>query len=118
MKESRLENAHKHVYESSCIACHENLFPPELTKEGEDAHLYYTRENKPADLQCINCHLDAGHYIAGYVHGGNTDFTKTITNNRPKYTAPATGNRIYIIQGANPWFRCIFQYDCHSGRHI
>ncbi len=86
---SRLENAQKHVYESSCIACHENLFPPGLTKEGEDAHLYYTRENKPADLQCINCHLNAGHYIPGYVHSGNTEFSKTITSNLPKFTAPA-----------------------------
>ena len=73
----KLEHARKHVYESSCIACHENLFPPELTKEGADAHLYYTSKNKPADLQCINCHLNAGHYIDGYVHGGNTGFGAT-----------------------------------------
>jgi formylglycine-generating enzyme len=84
----RLENAHRYVYESSCIACHENLFPPKLSKEGEDAHLYYTGKNKPADLQCINCHLDAGHYIAGYVHSGNTDFAKTTVSDRAKFTAP------------------------------
>ena len=86
---SRLENAREHVYESSCLACHENLFPKDLTKEGEDAHIYYTGKNKPADLHCINCHLDAGHYIEGYIHSGNTGFAKTTQDNRPVYTTPA-----------------------------
>jgi formylglycine-generating enzyme len=86
---SKLENARKYVYESSCIACHVNLFPAQLSKEGEDAHIYYTSKNKPADLQCINCHLDAGHYIEGYVHSGNTDFGKTSLSTLPKFTAPA-----------------------------
>jgi formylglycine-generating enzyme required for sulfatase activity len=86
---SRPENAREHVYESACLYCHENLFPQGLTKEGEDAHIYYTSESKPADLHCINCHLDAGHYIEGYVHSGNTGFAKTAPDNRPAYTAPA-----------------------------
>jgi formylglycine-generating enzyme len=86
---AKLENAQRYVYESSCIACHENLFPAQLSKEGEDAHIYYTGKNKPADLQCINCHLDAGHYIEGYVHSGNTDFVKTSASNLPKFSAPA-----------------------------
>jgi formylglycine-generating enzyme len=89
VERSRLENARKYVYESSCLACHENLFPPQLSKEGEDAHLYYTSKNKPTDLQCINCHLDAGHYIEGYVHSGNTDFGKTALTNLPKFESPA-----------------------------
>jgi formylglycine-generating enzyme required for sulfatase activity/nitrate/TMAO reductase-like tetraheme cytochrome c subunit len=72
-EKSKPENARKHVYESSCIACHQNLFPPKLSQEGSDAHLYYTSPNKPAELHCINCHLNAGHYIEGYVHG-NKDF--------------------------------------------
>jgi len=90
---SQLEHARKYVYEASCLACHVNLFPPELTKEGEDAHLYYTSANKPADLQCINCHLNAGHYIEGYVHGGNADFVKTTFSTMPKFTAPAVVSR-------------------------
>ena len=85
---SRLEHAQKYVYESSCIACHENLFPQGLSKEGEDAHIYFTSKNKPEDLRCINCHLDAGHYIEGYVHTGNTAFVKPMQSNLPVYTAP------------------------------
>ena len=71
---SQPEYARKHVYESSCLGCHENLFPAELTKEGEEAHLYYTNYSKTKDIQCINCHLNAGHYIEGYTHGSNKSF--------------------------------------------
>jgi sulfatase modifying factor 1 len=71
---SRLENARTHVPESSCLYCHETLFTPELSKEGEEAHLYYDQAEKTGDLHCINCHLNAGHYIEGYTHGGNESF--------------------------------------------
>jgi len=70
----RLEFARHYVYESSCIKCHENLFPAKLTKAGEDAHLYYTQTEKTEDLHCINCHLNAGHFIEGYTHGSNATF--------------------------------------------
>jgi formylglycine-generating enzyme required for sulfatase activity/nitrate/TMAO reductase-like tetraheme cytochrome c subunit len=70
----RLETARGYVYESSCIKCHENLFPLKLSKAGEDAHLYYKQSKKTPDLSCINCHLNAGHYIAGYTHGSNKTF--------------------------------------------
>ena len=70
----RLEVAREYVYESSCIKCHENLFPAKLTKAGEDAHLYYTQTEKTPDLHCINCHLNAGHFIKGYTHGSNATF--------------------------------------------
>ncbi|HUX58725.1 MAG TPA: SUMF1/EgtB/PvdO family nonheme iron enzyme [Bacteroidales bacterium] len=70
----RLEVARTYVYESSCIKCHENLFPGKLTKEGEDAHLYYTQTEKTEELHCINCHLNAGHLIEGYTHGSNSTF--------------------------------------------
>ena len=70
----RLEVARTYVYESSCIKCHENLFPAKLTKAGEDAHLYYTQTKKTDELHCINCHLNAGHFIEGYTHGSNTTF--------------------------------------------
>ncbi len=71
---SRLEAARNHSYESSCIKCHENLFPLQLTKDGEDAHLYYRQTKKTPELHCINCHLNAGHYMEGYTHGSNTTF--------------------------------------------
>ena len=70
----RLETARCYVYETSCIKCHENLFPLKLSKAGEDAHLYYKQAKKTPDLSCINCHLNAGHYIAGYIHGSNKTF--------------------------------------------
>jgi formylglycine-generating enzyme required for sulfatase activity/nitrate/TMAO reductase-like tetraheme cytochrome c subunit len=70
----RLEVARGYVYESSCIKCHENLFPLKLTKAGENAHLYYTQTKKTDQLNCINCHLNAGHFIEGYTHGSNTTF--------------------------------------------
>jgi len=90
----QLEHARNHVFESSCIACHQNLFPPELTSEGSDAHLYYTNyKEKMADLHCINCHLNAGHHIEGYVHGGNTGFTASVQGNLVAFVEPASVNR-------------------------
>jgi formylglycine-generating enzyme len=71
---SQLEYARGHVYEASCKGCHENLFPATLSKEGDDAHLYYTTYAEARDLHCINCHLNAGHHIEGYVPGANVDF--------------------------------------------
>ena len=86
----RLENARKYSYESSCIKCHENLFPPKLTKAGEDAHLYYKQSKKTPDLQCINCHLNAGHYIEGYTHGSNKTFGATSSLPKEIFTKTTT----------------------------
>lgn len=86
----RLENARKYSYESSCIKCHENLFPPKLTKAGEDAHLYYKQTKKTPDLHCINCHLNAGHYMEGYIHGSNKTFGATSSLPKEIFTKPAT----------------------------
>ena len=58
---SQPEYARRHVYESSCVSCHENLFPATLSEEGDRAHLYYTNYRQSRDLHCINCHLNAGH---------------------------------------------------------
>jgi len=71
---STLEVAVHHTYESSCIACHENLFPMGLSPEGEDAHLYY--KNNQEELHCINCHLSVGHYSENNIHARNVDFGK------------------------------------------
>ncbi len=87
-EKGRLENARKHVYESSCIKCHENLFPAKLTKEGENAHLYYTQSKKTPELHCINCHLNAGHYIEGYTHGSNATFGKSSSAPKEVYITP------------------------------
>ena len=82
----RLEIARGYTYESSCIKCNENLFPAKLTKVGEDAHLYYTQTKKTDELHCINCHLNAGHYIPGYTHGSNATFGSTSSAAKEIYT--------------------------------
>ncbi len=84
----RLEPARGYVYESSCINCHVNLFPGKLTKAGEDAHLYYTQTKKSPELHCINCHLNAGHYIEGYTHGSNSTFGNTSSAAKEIFTEP------------------------------
>jgi len=89
---SRLEVARHHTYESSCIKCHENLFPPALTKEGEDAHLYYNQTEKTPELHCINCHLNAGHYIEGYTHGTNETFGSVSSAPKEIFTEPTSVN--------------------------
>ena len=85
----RLEVARTYVYNNSCIECHENLFPGKLTKAGEDAHLYYTQADKTKDLHCINCHLNAGHYIEGYTHGSNSTFGAISSAAKEMFTEPA-----------------------------
>jgi formylglycine-generating enzyme required for sulfatase activity len=88
----RLEVARGHVFESSCIKCHENLFPAKLTKEGEDAHLYYKQTKKTDELHCINCHLNAGHYIEGYTHGSNKTFGNTSSAAKEIFSEPTPVN--------------------------
>jgi sulfatase modifying factor 1 len=85
------ERASRHVYNSSCIRCHENLFPAKLTSEGSEAHLYYKQMTKKGeDLQCISCHLNAGHFMKGYVHGSNVGFGKAGSKTDTIYRFPAT----------------------------
>ena len=67
-----LEYAPKIVYNESCKACHVQLFPERLSKDGITAHLYYEENEKKLNLQCISCHLDAGHYNPNYSHARMT----------------------------------------------
>jgi formylglycine-generating enzyme len=60
----QLEAAVHFTFDASCIKCHQNLFPVTLTAKGGDAHLYY--KNNINKVGCLNCHLDAGHYLPGY----------------------------------------------------
>ncbi|MGF1584961.1 MAG: SUMF1/EgtB/PvdO family nonheme iron enzyme [Bacteroidales bacterium] len=55
-----VEEAVNFTYDESCVKCHQNLFPMQLTTDGQQAHLYYN-QNKD-DLSCLNCHLHVGHY--------------------------------------------------------
>jgi len=84
---STLEGAQHHVFKESCIHCHENLFPLTLSKDGQDAHLYYTQ--KEDDLRCINCHLHVGHYDPNALHAVNVEFGSTGNENLERYTEPA-----------------------------
>ena len=64
-------------------------FPAKLSKAGEDAHLYYTQTKKTDELNCINCHLNAGHFIEGYTHGSNSTFGNTSSAAKEIFTEPA-----------------------------
>lgn len=57
---STLEEARNHTFRASCLECHPNLFPVQLSDEGEEAHLHY--ERKADQVRCLNCHLHVGHY--------------------------------------------------------
>ncbi|MDR1402626.1 MAG: SUMF1/EgtB/PvdO family nonheme iron enzyme [Tannerellaceae bacterium] len=66
---SELEYAVTYIPNESCKECHHSLFPEGITGDGVTAHLYYEDNEKKLDLQCISCHLDAGHYNPNYSHG-------------------------------------------------
>lgn len=85
---STLEQAQHFVYKESCVHCHENLFPLNLTKEGQDAHLYYSQNEE--ELRCINCHLNVGHYDPNALHAVNVEFGSTGNENQELFTEPAT----------------------------
>ena len=71
-----LEYAQRIVYNESCEACHVNIYPEGITDEGVTAHLYYDDNKEKLDLQCISCHLDAGHYNPNYQHKALTEAPK------------------------------------------
>lgn len=81
----QLENAVHFVYNESCVECHENLYPKGITEEGGTAHLYYDQNAEKLGLHCINCHLDAGHYLKGYKHGEMSGMGITITETREMF---------------------------------
>jgi len=85
---STLEQAQHFVFKESCISCHANLFPLTLTKEGQDAHLYYSQNEE--ELRCINCHLNVGHYDPNALHAQNVEFGNAGNENKEIYKNPAT----------------------------
>jgi formylglycine-generating enzyme len=87
---STLEYAQHHVFKESCLHCHQNLFPLTLTKEGQDAHLYYTQNEE--ELRCINCHLNVGHYDPNAIHAANVDFGMGTDENLEVFTETAVVN--------------------------
>jgi formylglycine-generating enzyme required for sulfatase activity len=92
-QKSQLAHAVKIVYNESCEKCHENLFTTGLSSDGAIAHLYYEENKEKLNLQCINCHLDAGHYNPDYSHKAsdlfgyeNDDESKIIYDSATKLT--------------------------------
>lgn len=83
-----LENAKKYVYEESCIKCHQNLFPATLSVNGSNAHLQYVNAPKDQKSNCINCHLNVGHYDKSNIHAHNTNFGVTETVAKELFAAP------------------------------
>ncbi|MDR1742474.1 MAG: SUMF1/EgtB/PvdO family nonheme iron enzyme [Dysgonamonadaceae bacterium] len=71
-QKSELEYAVKYIPNESCVKCHQNLFPQGITDDGVTAHLYYEENEKKLNLQCISCHLDAGHHNPNYSHSKMT----------------------------------------------
>ncbi len=67
-----LEYARRIVYNESCVECHHQLFPEGITDDGVTAHLYYEDNAEKLGLNCIDCHLDAGHYNPNYTHARMT----------------------------------------------
>ena len=71
-RKRQLDYAVNIVYNESCKRCHVNLFPRGLSADCGTAHLYYEAHEKRLNLQCINCHLDVGHFNPNYSHSRMT----------------------------------------------
>lgn len=84
----QLEYAVSIVYNESCSECHLNLFPKGITEEGGTAHLYYEQNLDKLDLNCINCHLDAGHYLPHYQHERMTGIAISKGESQVIFTEP------------------------------
>ena len=84
-----LEYAVNIVYNESCLKCHQNLYSKGLSPDGETAHLYYENNATKFDIQCINCHLDVGHYNPDYVHGKMTGIPKIKSSIKDLFKEPA-----------------------------
>jgi sulfatase modifying factor 1 len=86
-KKKLLENARTFTYEKSCLGCHQNLFPVKLSVNGGNAHLLYTTSSDK--LNCINCHLNVGHFDRNAIHAHDTAFGVNATANEIIFKEPA-----------------------------
>ena len=90
---SELEHAVKFIPNESCKECHYNLFPEGMSETAMIPHLYYEENEKKLNLQCISCHLDAGHYNPNYSHSQMTGIPTTslvVADSSLFYKAPVT----------------------------
>lgn len=95
----QLEHAQTIVYNESCKACHQEISPVRINEEGFKAHLYYENNEERLGLQCISCHLDAGHYDPNYSHARMEGVPQTTQAGEPFATAtPITGFESFTEQ--------------------
>lgn len=80
---SELAHAVTYIPNEACKDCHQNLFPEGVTDDGVTAHLYYEENEEKLDLQCISCHLDAGHYNPNYSHSRMTGLERLTASTTP-----------------------------------
>jgi formylglycine-generating enzyme required for sulfatase activity len=85
-----LENARKIVYNASCVECHHQLFPEGITDDGVVAHLYWESNSEALGLNCIDCHLDVGHYDPNYTHARMTGIPQQRVGERFTETTQVT----------------------------
>jgi len=85
-KKSEIEIAVRFTPKKSCLHCHQNLFPFDLSGKGEKAHLYYRRNEN--DLHCINCHKGVGHGDHKSMYEHNMSLLKRQKINEPIFTKP------------------------------
>ena len=113
-KKKLLENAHGFVYENSCKECHQNLFPVTLSVNGGNAHLFYTTSKDP--LNCINCHLNVGHFDKNAaIHGNDTSFGITVTSTEPPFAEPAKVEKFENFKEMIPRTRVSFDMVALQG---
>jgi formylglycine-generating enzyme required for sulfatase activity/nitrate/TMAO reductase-like tetraheme cytochrome c subunit len=72
-----LEHALTYIPNDACKDCHRNLFPRGISSDAVIAHLYYEENESKYNLQCIGCHLDAGHDDPNYSHGKMTGIPRS-----------------------------------------
>jgi formylglycine-generating enzyme required for sulfatase activity/nitrate/TMAO reductase-like tetraheme cytochrome c subunit len=108
-EEKLLEKAKKFVYEKSCLECHQNLFPVTLSVDGNNAHLFYTTSKDP--LNCINCHLNVGHFDKYVQHKKNINFGVAESVDLTLYSAAAKVGKFETftetIPGTNVSFKMV-----------
>ena len=94
---------------ASSVKCHENLYPEGISDDGIAAHLHYEENVEKLGLNCVSCHLNAGHHIPGYTHQklqGTVD-----TGPGEIYSAPAVLTRFEAftetVPGTNAAIRMV-----------
>ena len=84
------DEAVRFVYNQSCMECHTNLLTPGLSSDGINAHLHFMDNHERLNLQCISCHMNAGHYDPNFVKGRLESFgLPTVVDSSLFYIEPA-----------------------------